>query len=654
MYIPIAFSSYTSYLDQLTLEPIGDIDSYFESIDLSTTSTIYTFDNAIYGGFRGTNELHVYNEENYRSRNSYGYEAAINHQGLVTATGTLVDLPSKGMIVSGHGTSATALEKYIQVGDYVVYDKTNKILTIYRDGSLSKLISIRERVLLAKEKITSAFANYEALDYQSIENLYNDIVTRFNNVLTNYNHELATTLDNLASKLHFMVIETKTVEVKAFWHYPNRITGYPEDSTKEVARLMESIVELGINTVYINTNFNGGSIYKSNYLKQLRCANYTYEGYRDYLDCFIGEAHQRGIRVVAWSNTHVCGDGYLPSYSNANWVMTGYHGEDNQGNIYFYDITNPEVQEFLVNVYTELTSMYDLDGIEYDFIRYPSSNLYSFSGVISDASKVIDYGYNQGALELFQEMYEVSGDVKSLILTSEAVRQKWLAFKTQNVTKMVTLLSTTIRKVKPKMMISAAVMTSLTGAIQTYSQDFGTWIQEGWVDNLDPMMYTGSNSFLESRIDHFKNTVKEDATIVIGLSPDNSGGDAVTLSEQIKHISFDLTLGWNEFSCRNIYKNVEIIEGFKAIKRDYTVTIYDSKEEIRKQYAKHMLDLITNYYQYVDTSISIDVFTKAYNLLYNDLMTIDEIESLINTIENQTIQTKLQKECLYIKKLMRE
>jgi hypothetical protein len=654
MYIPIEFTSYTSYVDEITFEPIYGIDSYLETVDFANATSIYTFNNAIYGGFRGTNELHVYSEENYRSRNSYGYEAAINNQGLVVATGTLVDLPSKGMILSGHGTSATTLEKYIQVGDYVVYDQTNKIASIYRDGSLSRLISIRERILLAKEKITKAFSSYEALDYQSMESLYNDIVTRFNNLLMDYQDEVAITLDHLASNLHFMVIETKTVEVKAFWHYPNRITGYPEDSTEEVARLLDSVVELGINTIYINTNFNGGSIYKSAYLKQLRCANYTYEGYRDYLDCFIGEAHKRGVRVVAWSNTHVCGDGYLPSHSKSSWVMTGYHDENNQGNIYFYDITNSEVQEFLVNVYTELATIYDLDGIEYDFIRYPSSNLYSFSGVISDASQIVDYGYNQGALDLFKEIYDVSGDVKSLILTNEEVRQKWLEFKKENVTKMVTLLSTAIRKAKPNMMISAAVMTSLTGAIQTYSQDFGTWIKEGFVDNLDPMMYTGSNSFLESRINNFQKIVKDDATIVIGLSPDNSGGDAVTLSEQIKRISLDYTLGWNEFSCRNIYKNVEILEGFKIIKRDYNVTIYDSKEEIRKQYARHMLDLMTNYYQYVDSSISIDTFTKVYNLLYHDLLSIDEVENFIHMIENQEIRIKIQTEYLYIKYLIME
>lgn len=44
----------------------------------------------------------------------------------------------------------------------------------------------------------------------------------------------------------------------------------------------------------------------------------------------------------------------------------------------------------LVNVYQELATNYDLDGIEYDFVRYPASNLYTFSGNITDSSLIDD------------------------------------------------------------------------------------------------------------------------------------------------------------------------------------------------------------------------------------------------------------------------
>lgn len=653
MEISFIYPNNVSYVDQLEFEHVNSIDKYLESIDLASSKVVYTFNEIKYGGYRGTNELHAYDATNYRSRNSYGFEAGVDKNGLVITTGTLVDLPEGGYILSGHGTAATLLEKNIKIGDYVIYDKTTGSAKLCRDTTLSKLISIRERLLSAKEKIEKAYQHYEALDYQEMMIIFNETALQLNQLLTNYNETIATQLNILASKLHYMVIETNTVQVKSFWHYPMRANGYPENSTKEVQRFLDSVKELGINTIYTNTNFNGGCAYKSAYLKQLKGAGFTYEGYKDYLECFITEAHLRNIRVVAWTNTHICGDGYLPSHSKSSWVMLGYHGENNYGNMYFYDITNPEVQTFLVNVYSELAREYDLDGIEYDFIRYPSSNLYSFEGTISDASKIVDYGYNDGAIALFKEVYHIVGDVKTLILTDTTVRGKWQEFKKANVTKMVHLLSTAIRGANENIMISAAVMTSLSGAIQTYAQDFGSWIQDGYVDNLDPMMYTGSNSYLDSRINSFIKTVNGNATIVVGISPDNSGGDSVTLSEQIKRISKDLLLGWSEFSSRNVYNNPEIIEGLKAIKRAYTVTIYDSKDKIRQSYAMHMLDLIANYYCYVDASIVKEEFVGLFTSLYYDTITMDEVGNKLLMIQNETIKNKLFEEYQLIQNLIK-
>ena len=68
-------------------------------------------------------------------------------------------------------------------------------------------------------------------------------------------------------------------------------------------------IKNGINRIYLNTNFNGSSIYKSQYLNQLIANNYNYEGYKDYLECFIEEAHKRNIEVYAWTNTLIAGDG---------------------------------------------------------------------------------------------------------------------------------------------------------------------------------------------------------------------------------------------------------------------------------------------------------------------------------------------------------
>ena len=650
-YIEPTFSSYTSYVENLSLDSPAPLD--LSQFEFTENERIATLSNVIYGGFRGTNECHVYDEATYRNRNAYGYEIAVDQDGIAIDAQTLVDLPKGGCIISGHGTAATLLEKQIQVGDYILYNSTTKQIQVYRTDSLYQLIWIRENLIQVKEKIMASYTEKKPLDYGLLQKEYQQVVELFAKIDTLSTDEKEN-LALLVSTLHYLTIAPKTVEVKAFWHYPMRITGYPENTTLEVCKLLDRIVELGINTIYVNTNFNGGSIYPSAYLRQQRGSNYVYEGYSDYLECFIEEAHHRNLRVIAWSNTFVCGDGYLPSYNRRDFCAIDYHGNYHSGNVYFYDITQKEVQTLLTNVYKELSHNYNLDGIEYDFVRYPASNLHTFSGIITDPSTIDDFCYTESALNLFKDTYQIEGDVKTLLLTSEAIRKQWRAFKVQNVTNMVKMISDAIHSEKPNMMISAAVMSSLSGAIQTYSQDFGTWIKEGYVDNLDPMIYSGSNTYVASRIDGFIETVNGQASIVIGLSPDNSGGDAITLCEQLELISKYVGIGFSEFSSRNIFNTPEIMVGLQALKRSYTVTPYQSKEEIRKAYALHMLDVFTNYYSHIDQSIDVKQFQKAYGLLWSNQITYDEIGLLIHQIEDATIAQQVASEWTMIRNLLEE
>ena len=213
-------------------------------------------------------------------------------------------------------------------------------------------------------------------------------------------------------------------------------------------------------------------------------------------------------------------------------------------------------------------------------------------------------------------------------------------------------MSQAIKEANPNMMISAAVMSSLSGAIQTYAQDFGTWIKEGYVDNLDPMIYSGSNAYVLSRMESFIETVNGDANIVIGISPDNSGGNVITISEQIELISKYVQIGFNEFSCKNIFSSEEIMSGFMMLEREYNATIYDASHTIRKKYAQSMLDRITNYYQYTSIMSNSKELIKLYNLLYSDLIDISLVKTELNKITNETIKNKLILEVEYIEMIL--
>lgn len=639
--IEFEYTNYSSYVEDLTLDDPQDITDFISKIDY-LNDLIGELDGIIYGKFRGENELHAYDVSNYRSRNSYGHEIAINKNGVVIASSTLVDLPTDGLIISGHGKAGDSLNSNVKVGDYVIYDKENGTIKIYRSEKVQRIVTAYERMKSAKTKIIDAYNSYKALDYQKLNLKYLASLDTLNKIISDgYQDGLMKTLELLVVELHYLAIESNVIETKAFWHYATRATGYPEKTTSEVCNFLDKVSEIGINTIYLNTNFGGACLYTSQYLKNRTTGTYTYEGYKDYLECFITEAHKRNIRVVAWTNTFICGDGYLPNYINKDYVAIDYNGKNNYNGMYFYDITRSEVKTLLNCVFDELAANYDLDGIEFDFIRYPASNLLSFTDTITDITKLNDFCYTDSSINLFKGKYNITGDVKTLMLNDENIRKLWQEFKVNNVTEMVKMLSSTIKKANPNTKVSAAVMTSISGAIKTYAQDFLSWVEEGYVDCLEPMMYVGSNSYLMARLASFVELINGKADIVVGISPDNNGGDVITLSDQIAIVLNYLNLGFSEFSSKNIFKNEEILLGLSSCKKDYTKTQLATKDEIKKAYLKKLLDCLTNYYQYVDKSIDMATFKEAINEAYYDTNNFSKLVLLINEIQNENIKNKL-------------
>lgn len=251
-------------------------------------------------------------------------------------------MPLEGFVLSAHGTSINRLEPKVNLGDYIVYN--NNQIKIYRNKEINDVIGIGIELERLKTDIFLKNEAMYALDYQLIQTLYNDGATIYNNLTTDYSSSLLEEVKELLLRIDFLLIEPTASTVRAMWHYPLRSPGYSENNTFEVKRYLDKVKTLGINRIYLNTNFNGSSIYKSEYLRTLLTQHNKYEGYKDYLECFIEEAHQRGIEVFAWTNTLIAGDGSNNSfYSSRGWLTKGYNGEDNSGRIYYLDISNTEV-----------------------------------------------------------------------------------------------------------------------------------------------------------------------------------------------------------------------------------------------------------------------------------------------------------------------
>lgn len=628
---------YVSYVDNFTFKALDIPNALLEQIFTSTNKKLQ-ISNVIYGKTRGTNEIHVYDQSNIIKRNSYGFEVAVDANGVVVAKATLVDLPINGFIISAHGTGIDKIN-VINIGDAIAYD--DDIINVYYDSEVSKIFDIYITINKIIDKIEVANANYQALNYQMLMTRINEAITSYNQLLLSFSSTTVTAIQNELLAISFALVESIPVQTRAYWHYPLYSKHiYKETNQLEVEKLLDEVKAMGFNMIYLNTNSNGNAVYKSQYLRQHKTNNYTYGTYKDYLECFIAEAHKRGIKVTAWTNTLIAGDGSRNNDYKEEWLQKGINGENNQGNMYFLDISNSEVQELLLNVMQELSG-YDLDGVEFDFIRFPSGNIYNKKGTISD-SGLKDWGYTDTFIAAFKKEYTFTGDFKSKVLEDEDFRNAWLAFKRDYLSEFVKEMTTKMREVNEDIIISAAVMSSISTAKNVYLQDWELWANEGWIDTLDPMIYSGDNEYVLKQLDAMYKLIGHNTNIVAGLFPETDGGLKSQVPEQIADISSKYAVGWAKFSSKNIFNSEATISAYKMLAQYQSVSGYASNEEKIQAYVSNLKVKILKYYSLRDDENYEEVL-KIIDVPEEELNPniLESLSTKINNLNNETIKEKL-------------
>jgi len=642
---------YTSYVDHFNYRNMYPSSILVDQLDYST-SVLLSINNIYSGGFRGADQMHYYDATNYITRNVYGFEVAVDASGIVMEKGTLVNLPVGGFILSGHTSTADFLKDRINLGDIIIYRASLQSATVYRDINISSVIGVGIMIDVAMEKIASKVnTSLIPLNYELILEKMNEIIGLYNELVLEYSYQKESDAKALLLDVDFLMVEAAPVQVKSFWHYPLRSGSYSESNLVQVQALLNKVAEVGFNRVYLNTNFGGWSVYQSKYLTQQLSTFNTYAEYKDYLECFIAEAHKRGIEVYAWTNTLIAGDGYLSNwYDSRGWATISYQGSKSFGGMYFLDISNPEVQEFINNVYGELASNYQLDGLEYDFIRYPNGNLHIFNDVITAPSTINDSGYTDTFINKFKEAHPFEGTFKENIASSKAFRTTWLAFKMQTLTDTVEVLSQTIRSARPDIKISAAVMPNAASARTTYLQDWETWITNGWVDELDPMIYSGSLSYVTTTLTNMIALVNGRAKIIAGIFPENDGGASGMNADQITAVTNLQVDGWAKFSSKTIFGNAALTHSFGMMNRHYAALPTSTDEAMFRAYILDLLDKVEYFYQYADQTSNYNALLAQLELALemevpstteDYVAALGNIHQEINRITNTTIKNRL-------------
>jgi uncharacterized lipoprotein YddW (UPF0748 family) len=301
-------------------------------------------------------------------------------------------------------------------------------------------------------------------------------------------------------------------EVRGLW-----VVRFTMTSPEQVREMVADAAAAGFNTLIVQVRGRGDAYYLSGLEPPA-------EGLRDQpgfdpLALAIAEGHRRGMAVHAWVNTHLVWGPTAPPNSpahlvnnNPEWLAVPRALARDLYDVSpydprFYDAlrryaterpetvegiytspSHPEVRERVRSVWMDILARYDLDGIHFDYIRFPSA----------------DFDYSRGALERFrawvgpelppERVVELDLAARSNPLAyTTALPAEWDEFRRRQITSLVGEIYRDVKARRPELVVSAAVVPDPDTAYQQRFQDWMGWLDQGILDIAVPMAYTPDN-----------------------------------------------------------------------------------------------------------------------------------------------------------------
>lgn len=314
-------------------------------------------------------------------------------------------------------------------------------------------------------------------------------------------------------------LEPGPAEIRALWVV--RHTLADPDSVRLMVR---RAAEAGFNTLIVQVRGRGDAYYRSRW-EPPPPALAGRDGY-DALGRTIREARRRGLRIHAWINTHLVANADTLPLDSSHLVhrrpellavprplgrelyrlnprdpryveaLTAYAraNRDHVEGLYLSPAA-PETKEHVYSIWIDLLERYDLDGLHFDYVRYPAP----------------DYDYSRIALQRFRGWLvpHLSDTLRARfdsleaddpLVYTDSFPDAWDSFRRQEITELVERIYHGVKKRAPGRVVSAAVFANAEDAHRQRFQDWQEWLRQGILDVACPMAYTDSMELFRERI----------------------------------------------------------------------------------------------------------------------------------------------------------
>ncbi|HZI02066.1 MAG TPA: family 10 glycosylhydrolase [Flavisolibacter sp.] len=264
------------------------------------------------------------------------------------------------------------------------------------------------------------------------------------------------------------------------------------NSLQNIKATVANCKAANINNLYVVVYNNAGTTYPSQVMNQLigRLIKPEFTG-RDPLAEIIQEAHAQGLKVHAWFEY-----GFAASFSanggpivqaKPNWA-----GKDVNGNLVtkngfdWLNAFDPEVQNFLISLFKEVVTNYNVDGVQGDD-RLPAMPT---SG-----------GYDAYTVNLYQS------ENNGMNPSSNGNDAGWIQWRAKKLNQFLKRLRTEVKAIKPNIDFSMSPSV-YPFSLNEYLQDWPTWVDSGWVDKVMPQVYRYDINAYTATLNAVKNNLK--------------------------------------------------------------------------------------------------------------------------------------------------
>ncbi len=282
------------------------------------------------------------------------------------------------------------------------------------------------------------------------------------------NHSLAWETARAAREklvtIYAHAMSSRSIEGRAFWNHSG--TGaYPGDWERTARELAEA----GFNIILPNMLWGGLAHYASDVLPR----SSTYRKYGDQIEQCVKACRKYGIEVHVWKvnwNLSTAPPEFVAKMRGENRLQKNFRREEHN----WLCPSHPENFRLEVESLLEVVRKYDVDGIHFDYIRYPGG----------------DYCYCEGCRSRFEAALGRRVDNWPHDVRQGSLREAYLDFRMQQITRLVATVAGEVRRLKPGVKISAAVFGSYPDCRVSVGQDWVAWIKAGYLDFVCPMDYT--------------------------------------------------------------------------------------------------------------------------------------------------------------------